>query len=55
MSRRLLLALGIFGIAIAATDKELKQALFELYEHWGNVLFDAGDKDYAAIVEKYER
>jgi tetratricopeptide (TPR) repeat protein len=33
----------------------VKQALFELYEHWGNVLFDAGDKDYAAIVEKYER
>jgi tetratricopeptide (TPR) repeat protein len=35
-------------------DLELKQALFELYEHWGNTLSEVEPKDYGAIVEKYE-
>ncbi len=35
-------------------DVALKQALFELYEHWGNTLYDAETKDYAQIVQKYQ-
>jgi tetratricopeptide (TPR) repeat protein len=32
----------------------LKQALFELYEHWGNTLYEAEAKDFAQIVQKYQ-
>lgn len=35
-------------------DKDVKQALFELYEQWGNHLMEANKKDYGAIIEKYE-
>lgn len=35
-------------------DVGLKQALFELYEQWGNVLFEAEPKDYAQIIQKYQ-
>jgi tetratricopeptide (TPR) repeat protein len=35
-------------------DKEVRQALFELYEHWGNVLSESDIKDYEKMVEKYE-
>ncbi|MCE3234458.1 MAG: hypothetical protein K0Q50_638 [Vampirovibrio sp.] len=34
-------------------DENVKQALFELYDHWGNVLAEADQKDYGAIVQKY--
>jgi tetratricopeptide (TPR) repeat protein len=34
-------------------DPDLKQAMFELYEQWGNTLSEAEPKDYAAIVQKY--
>jgi Tfp pilus assembly protein PilF len=34
-------------------DAEVKQAMFELYEQWGNTLSEAEPKDYAAIVQKY--
>ncbi|HEY9746121.1 MAG TPA: hypothetical protein V6C99_07890 [Oculatellaceae cyanobacterium] len=36
-------------------DPNIRQALFELYEQWGNVLSEAPQKDYPAIVEKYDR
>jgi tetratricopeptide (TPR) repeat protein len=32
----------------------LKQALFELYEHWGNTLYEAEAKNFAQIVQKYQ-
>lgn len=35
-------------------DENVKQALFELYEHWGNTLSEAEPKDYAAIIQKYK-
>lgn len=35
-------------------NAELKQALFELYEHWGNTLYEADAKDYAQIIQKYQ-
>ena len=35
-------------------DAGLKQALFELYEQWGNTLFEAEPKDYAQIIQKYQ-
>jgi tetratricopeptide (TPR) repeat protein len=35
-------------------DAALKQALFELYEHWGNTLYEAESKNYAQIVQKYQ-
>ncbi|WP_373531014.1 tetratricopeptide repeat protein [Vampirovibrio sp.] len=35
-------------------DVALKQALFELYEHWGNTLYEADAKDYAQIIQKYQ-
>jgi len=34
-------------------DKNVKQALFELYEQWGNTLSEAEPKDYVMIVQKY--
>lgn len=34
-------------------DENVKQALFELYDHWGNVLAESEQKDYGAIVQKY--
>lgn len=34
-------------------DKSVKQALFELYEQWGNTLSEAEPKDYVMIVQKY--
>jgi tetratricopeptide (TPR) repeat protein len=36
-------------------DPNVRQAMFELYEQWGNMLYDSPQKDYPAIVEKYER
>lgn len=35
-------------------DANVRQAMFELYEQWGNMLYDAPQKEYPAIVEKYE-
>lgn len=35
-------------------DASLKQAMFELYEQWGNSLYNAEPKDYALIVDKYQ-
>jgi tetratricopeptide (TPR) repeat protein len=35
------------------TDKTVKQALFELYEQWGNTLSEAEPKDYVTIIPKY--
>jgi tetratricopeptide (TPR) repeat protein len=35
-------------------DPNVRQAMFELYEQWGNTLYEAPQKDYPAIVEKYE-
>ncbi len=35
-------------------DKDVKQALYELYEQWGNHLNSAEHKDYGAIIGKYE-
>lgn len=35
-------------------DAALKQALFELYEQWGNTLYDSEAKDYALIIQKYQ-
>lgn len=35
-------------------DERVKQALFELYEQWGNTLAEAEPKDYGAMVQKYE-
>lgn len=34
-------------------DKNVKQALFELYEQWGNSLSEVEPKDYVLIVQKY--
>ncbi len=34
-------------------DPDARQALFELYEHWGNRLSEAEPKDYKQIVDKY--
>jgi tetratricopeptide (TPR) repeat protein len=34
-------------------DADVRQAMFELYEHWGSVLAEAPQKDYAEIVNKY--
>jgi tetratricopeptide (TPR) repeat protein len=36
-------------------DPHVRQAMFELYERWGNVLYESPQKDYPTIVEKYER
>lgn len=35
-------------------NKEIRQALFDLYERWGNVLSEKPQKDYPQIIEKYE-
>jgi tetratricopeptide (TPR) repeat protein len=35
-------------------DENTKQALFELYEQWGDTLTQSGSKDYANIVNKYK-
>lgn len=35
-------------------DPKIKQARYELYEHWGNTLSEAEPKDYASIVQKYQ-
>ncbi len=35
------------------TDKNVKQALFELYEQWGNTLSEAEPKDYVSMIQKY--
>jgi len=35
-------------------DENTKQALFELYEQWGDSLTQNGSKDYALIVQKYK-
>ena len=34
-------------------DKTVKQAMFELYEQWGNTLSEAEPKDYTSIIQKY--
>jgi tetratricopeptide (TPR) repeat protein len=35
-------------------DESTRQALFELYDQWGNTLSQSGSKDYNAIVQKYK-
>ena len=35
-------------------DKDVKQALFEMYEQWGNHLQSQEKRDYAQIISKYE-
>lgn len=37
------------------SSKEVRQAMFELYEQWGNTLFETEPKDFAQIVAKYEK
>jgi tetratricopeptide (TPR) repeat protein len=35
-------------------DERVRQALFELYEQWGNTLAEAEPKDYATLIQKYQ-
>jgi len=35
------------------SDKNVKQAMFELYEQWGNTLSEAEPKDYVMMIQKY--
>ncbi len=36
-------------------DEELQEALFELYETWGDTLSEEPNKDYNEIIKKYEK
>jgi tetratricopeptide (TPR) repeat protein len=35
-------------------DENVKQALFELYEQWGNTLMESGPPDYGTVIQKYK-
>lgn len=35
-------------------DKDVRQAMFELYNQWGDTLNEPADKDYGLIVQKFQ-